>query len=245
MKDTEIGENWAVIIGISHYKDSNLNLNYAHKDAEDLYNILMKSNGGFFKEDNVVKLLNEDASSFNIIRALRRFLQKPARDELVLIYFSCHGAFDPMRPKISYILPYDTDRDDIPTTGVPMREIESSIRENLLSQKIIIIADACHSAAIGGTMTTRNINAAAAYINKYLQDLSNSTDGIVLFTSAEANEVAFEDKRWGNGHGVFTHFLLEGIRGKADGYSGGEKDCVISIGELFEYVRDNVKEKYR
>jgi uncharacterized caspase-like protein len=239
---TTTGENWAIIIGISYYKDSKLNLNYAHKDAEDLYNILMKSNGGFFKEDNVVKLLNEDASYFNIRKALRNFLKKPARDDLVLIYFSCHGGIDHERPLISYILPHDTDPGDISTTGLPMREIGDSIRENLLSQKIIIIADACHSAGIGEAMTTRNINSPAARINKFLQNLAKSTDGVALFTSAEANEVAFEDKKWGNGHGVFTHFLLEGIRGKADGYGGGEKDGVISIGELFEYVRDNVKE---
>jgi uncharacterized caspase-like protein len=235
-------ENWAIIIGISHYKDSNLNLNYAHKDAEELYTLLKKSNGGFFKEDNVVKLLNEDASYLNIRRALRSFLQKPSSEDLVLIYFSCHGAFDPIRPMVSYILPYDTDPDDIPTTGVPMREIEDSIRDNLLSKKIIIMADACHSAAIGGrAMGTKTINS-AGFINKYLQDLAKSTEGVALFTSAEANEVAFEDKRWGNGHGVFTYFLLEGLRGKADGYGGGEKDGVISIGELFEYVRDSVKE---
>jgi uncharacterized protein YjbI with pentapeptide repeats len=239
---TTTGENWAIIIGISYYKDSKLNLNYAHKDAEDLYNILMKSNGGFFKEDNVVKLLNEDASYFNIRKALRNFLKKPARDDLVLIYFSCHGGIDHERPLISYILPHDTDPGDISTTGLPMREIGDSIRENLLSQKIIIIADACHSAGIGEAIATRNINSPAARINKFLQTLANSTNGIALFTSAEANEVAFEDKRWGNGHGVFTHFLLEGIRGKADGYGGGETDGVISIGELFEYVRDNVKE---
>jgi hypothetical protein len=202
----------------------------------------LKANGGFFKQDNVVKLLNEDASYFNIRKALRNFLKKPDKDDLVLIYFSCHGGIDHERPLISYILPYDTDPDDISTTGLPMREIGDSIRENLLSQKIIIIADACHSAGIGEAMTTRNINSPAARINKFLQNLAKSTDGVALFTSAEANEVAFEDKKWGNGHGVFTHFLLEGIRGKADGYGGGEKDGVISIGELFEYVRDNVKE---
>ena len=67
-------------------------------------------------------------------------------------------------------------------------------------------------------------------------------DGTALLTSAEAREVALEGKQWGDGHGVFTHYLIEGIKGEADGFGGGEKDGIISIGELFEYVRHMVKE---
>ena len=62
-----------------------------------------------------------------------------------------------------------------------------------------------------------------AIINKYFEELAKSQEGTALITSAEANEVAFEDKKWGGGHGVFTHYLLEGLRGKADGYGRGEK----------------------
>ena len=123
-----------------------------------------------------------------------------------------------------------------------MREIQDSIRENLNAQKIIIIADTCHSAAIGGDIGRRGSINSTAMINKYFEELAKSEEGTALITSAEANEVAFEDKKWGDGHGVFTHFLLEGLRGKADGYGGGKKDGIISIGELFEYVRYNVKE---
>jgi cytochrome c-type biogenesis protein CcmH/NrfG len=236
------GEHWAIIIGISYYKDSNLNLKYAHRDAEELYNLLIQSNGGPFKEDHIIKLINEDATHSNIIGALRNFLQKPASDDLVLIYFSCHGGYDPNRPRNSYILPYDTKVTSIAGSAVPMREIQDSIRENLLSQKVIIIADTCHSAAIGGDIGRRSSINSTAIINKYFEELAKSEEGTALLTSAEANEVAFEDKKWGGGHGVFTHFLLEGLRGKADGYGGGKKDGIISIGELFEYVRHNVKE---
>jgi tetratricopeptide (TPR) repeat protein len=123
-----------------------------------------------------------------------------------------------------------------------MREILDSIRDNLLSQKVVIIADTCHSAAIGGDIGRRSRINSTAIVNKYFEELAKSEEGTALLTSAEANEVAFEDKKWGGGHGVFTHFLLEGLSGKADGYGGGKKDGIISIGELFEYVRDKVKE---
>ena len=88
---TKIGEKWAIIIGISKYKDSSLNLKYADRDAQDFYDILTQEKEGFFKKDNIVKLINENASRDNIYDVLREFLQKPGTDDLVLIYFACHG----------------------------------------------------------------------------------------------------------------------------------------------------------
>jgi uncharacterized protein YjbI with pentapeptide repeats/uncharacterized caspase-like protein len=240
--DLVIGEHWAIIIGISNYQDFNLNLQFAHRDADDLYNLLIESNGGPFKEDHVKKLINENATFQNIRKALGSFLKRPAKDDLVLIYFSCHGAPDPDRPDNMYILPYDTDPYNLTDTALHMAEIQLSISRYLHSKKIIIIADTCHSAAIGGDIGRRSVKNSSEIINRYFEELAKSKEGTALLTSAEANEVAFEDKRWGNGHGVFTHFLLEGLRGKADGYGGGKRDGIISIGELFEYVRDKVKE---
>lgn len=38
---------------------------------------------------------------------------------------------------------------------------------------------------------------------------------------------------------MFTHFLLQGMQGDADGY-GQQKDGIVTVGELFDYVRENV-----
>ena len=75
-------------------------------------------------------------------------------------------------------------------------------------------------------------------VNRYLENLSKANRGVALLTSAEANEVAFEDERWGGGHGAFTYFLLEGMRGNAD---ISPQDGIVTVGELFEYVRENVQ----
>jgi uncharacterized caspase-like protein len=56
-------------------------------------------------------------------------------------------------------------------------------------------------------------------------------------TSSDVNELSYENKRWGGGHGVFTYALLEGLRGKAD----ANGDSLITAGELFAYVRDRVR----
>ena len=86
-----------------------------------------------------------------------------------------------------------------------MREIDLCIRENLLAERIIILADTCHSAGIANTIGRRSMNDSTNQINRYLKEISQSKNGIALLTSAEANETSFEDKKWGGGHGVFTY----------------------------------------
>ena len=229
-------DRWAIIVGISRYRYQGWNLRYADRDAEELYNLLLTPSGGNFKKEFICKLTNEEATTGNITRALRAFLKKPAREDLVVIYFACHGTPDFDRPSNVYLLTHDTAPDDIAGTALPMREIDLSLKENLHAEKVIVLADTCHSAAIGGGIGRRAVDD-STFVNRYLQEVSRARGGIALLTSAEATEVSFEDARWGGGHGVFTHYLLEGMRGAADRDGNG----IVTVGELFEYVRDNVK----
>ncbi|MEP0924366.1 caspase family protein [Leptolyngbya sp. ST-U4] len=231
-------DRWAIVVGVSKYKHDHLNLKYADRDAEALYELLLTPSGGGFEKDHIVKLVNEEATTANITRALRSFLKKPAKEDIVLIYFACHGAPDIDRPGIVYLLTHDVDPRDISGTALPMREIDLSLKENLLAERVIILADTCHSAAIGGGIGTRDVGDNSAVVNSYLQEVSKTRGGLALLTSAEANEVSFEDAKWGGGHGVFTHYLLEGMRGAAD---CSPKNGVVTVGELFEYVRENVQ----
>ena len=38
-------DRWAIVVGISHYKDESLNLEYADRDAESLYELLLLPSG--------------------------------------------------------------------------------------------------------------------------------------------------------------------------------------------------------
>lgn len=241
LRAVEYVNRWAIIVGISTYKHhdemNRLNLKYAHRDAEALDALIRTPSGGAFETARICKLIDAEATTGNITKALRSFLKKPARDDIVMIYFACHGAPDPDRPQNVYLISYDTDPNDVSGTALPMREIDNALRENLLAERVIIIADTCHSAALGGGIGGRDGNDAAV-VNYYMQQLKEAKPGLALLTSAEANERSLEDQKWGGGHGVFTHYLLEGMRGKAD----TNNDGMVSVGELFDYVRDNVIE---
>jgi uncharacterized caspase-like protein len=227
---------WSLIVGISKYQYQGLNLQYAHRDAEEFYKLLLTPNGGRFEERHICKLVNEQATTGKITQALRSFLQKPARDDLVIVYFACHGSPDPYRPDNLYLLTHDTDPADIAGTALPMREVRQAVTENLNAGKVVILADTCHSGGISGG-GRRNATDDSTLMNRYLQELSRATKGLATFTSAEPRQVAQEGARWGGGHGVFTYYLLEGMRGAAD----RDRNGIITVGELFEYVRDCVK----
>ena len=231
---------WAIIVGISEYEDARLNLTWANRDAQKLYELIQTPAGGGFEPERIELLIDGKATTAAVTRALRTFLKKPAREDVVLLYFACHGTPDIDRPNTTYLLTHDTDPDDVSGTALPMREIDISLRENLLAEKVVIIADTCHSASIGNAGGRRDAGNDAGAINAYLEKVSEARDGVALLTSAESNETAREGTQWGKGHGVFTYFLLRGLRGEADGY-GRPKDGVVSVGELFDYVRDNVK----
>jgi uncharacterized caspase-like protein len=242
VRPVEFRNRWAVVVGISQYKfhtaASPLNLSFAHRDAEELYELLLTPAGGAFEAKRIVKLIDASATAANIRKALFSFLKQPARDDLVLIYFACHGAPDPDRPQNVYLVAHDTDPDDISGTGMRMGDIDDALRENLIAERVVLIADTCHSAAIGGKIGARAVDDAAV-VNHYLQQLSGTKPGLALLTSAEASERSLEGAQWGGGHGLFTHFLLEGMRGKAD---TNPKDGTVTVRELFDYVREQVSE---
>ncbi len=54
-------------------------------------------------------------------------------------------------------------------------------------------------------------------------------DGVVSIKSCSRGKIAHEDKQLG--HGVFMHFLLEGLDGKAAGEDGS-----VTLGRLFDYA---------
>jgi uncharacterized caspase-like protein len=206
---------WALIVGISEYSHKDWSLKYARRDAEELYDFLLSESGGKFQKDHILKLVDSKATTQNIVDALRNFLQQPGKEDLVLIYFACHGAPDWRKPNVLYLLTHDTNPRNIAVTALPMREIDSCIKDYLNAEKVIIIADACHSAPIGTDAGRRNLVNSTEAMNRYFEALSKSKGGLVSLTSALGDETAIEGEQWGGGHGVFTYYLLEGIRVKS------------------------------
>src|SRR5262245_17444134 len=81
-----VADRWAVVVGITEYKHKEWNLKYAHRDAQQLAELLQKPEGGAFAKDHILLLTNGDATTANITSALRTFLKKPAENDVALLY---------------------------------------------------------------------------------------------------------------------------------------------------------------
>ncbi len=241
----KIGQRWALVVGISTYHDSRIPaLRYAEADAKAFHEWLISPSGGRYAPANVKLLLGKEATNVNIKDALFRWLGRAIAEDMVTIYFAGHGTPEsPDKPGNLYLLPYDTDYGKIAATGFRMSEVERALREDIHARKVVVIADACHAGGIGDSfgVTRRGMKVEPGPINQGLQHLAGINDGVAVITSAGNNQLSQESERWGGGHGVFTHFLLKGLRGEAD----YPKDNRVTLGELTTYLSEQVRRETR
>ena len=237
-----LGQRWAVIVGISNYSDSRIpHLRYASADAKSFYDWAISPNGGRYAPANVKLLLNKEATGRSIRDALYTWLKQAIAEDAVTIYFAGHGSPEsPDSPDNLYLLPYDTDFQNIASTGFPMWDIETALKRFIKAKKVVVIADACHSGGVGQSFdVARRANRAINVnpINSGLQNLSQVGDGVCVISASDNKQFSQESKDCGGGHGVFTYFLLRGLTGEAD-YN---KDGNVTLGELIPFLSEQVR----
>jgi uncharacterized caspase-like protein len=237
---------WAVIIGVSKYKDSRIpQLRYAAADAKAFYDWIVSPQGGRYAPSNVKLLLDEEATTQNIRNTLFTWLKQAIKEDVILIYFSGHGAPDSSEgdnaaPKNLFLITHDTQADAIATTGFPMWDVETVLKRFVKAQKVVVIADACHSGGVGSAIMRATRDGAASKPNRIsaaFQDLTKIGNGVCVISASDDNQYSLEGTEWGGGHGVFTYFLLQGLSGGAD----YKQDGHVTLGELIPYLSEQVR----
>jgi hypothetical protein len=233
------GRLFAVVIGVSHYAkggDEQINdLQYADRDAKAVLDFLKSPAGGGVADQDALLLLNGDATTESVRHALFNFLTKPQEQDTVVIYIAGHGAPDPLDPRNIYFLTADSKPDDMGATAFPMFELQDVFERILKAKRVITFADTCHSYGFSGARAGAGSRRANNLVNQYLQRYASKGQRAVI-TASDISESSFEDAKWGEGHGVFTYFLLQGLGGKAD----ANHDGVVTAGELFAYLKQSV-----
>ena len=229
------GRIYAVVVGINDYLNAR-KLKYAVNDATAFKNYL-RSNIKI-PEENIFLLTDKHATKDNIQKLLGTQIKRRAsKEDTVIIFYAGHGAVepDPSNPDgdgfEKYLLPYDADLDDLYTSSISMDEI-TKIFQRIQAERLIFIGDTCYSGAAGGR-TALAYKARANLSEKFLDRISKGK-GRVIISSCSANEVSKEDD--GLQHGVFSYYLLEGLKGKAD----RDSDGIITITEIFGYLSHKV-----
>lgn len=157
---------------------------------------------------------------------------------MVLIYFAGHGAPEvdvagaEMDGLSKYLVPRDGDPESLYTTALPMDEVQR-IFARIPAERVVMLLDTCYSGSAGGRTFVRASTRAGGLNDQFLERLTRSR-GRVVITASGPNEVALELPKLG--HGLFTYYVLEGLRGKADRNGDG----IVTVSELYEYVEEQV-----
>lgn len=235
----------AVVIGINHYQDPAIrDLSYGRADAEAIYAVLTDPMFGRFNPENVQLLLDDEATRRRIWGAIGTQLpRRTSEEDTVYIYFAGHGA-----PVINpgahsrdglekYLVPFDAELDDLRATGISMDDVQKLFGW-IDCRQVIFFIDSCYSGGAGGrTLAQPGFQPRASLTDEFLDDLGG--EGRCVVTACGVNEVSLEIPEFG--HGLFTYYVVEGLKGAAD----TDEDGLVTMRELYDYVYKHVTEKAR
>lgn len=210
---------WAIVVGVASYDHMPV-LRYTDDDAYRFFAFLKSPEGGALPDDQVRIMIDEDATRENILNTVDELFGQAGPNDLVVFYFSGHGLN-------GSFLPSDFDGFNNKLTH---EEIAAKFNKCRAKYKLCL-ADACHS---GGIFAMRND--AEPVINQYYNVLSKSVSGTALIMSSKGEETSLESA--GLRQGVFSHFLIRGLKGEAD----GNKDKFVTVEELYDYVYARVRD---
>ncbi len=236
---------WAVIIGVGGYENSAVpRLRYSVADADAIYQTLLSSG---FKKENILLLTDKTERKptlRNIKWALGTFLARSAhKDDLVMIYFAGHGASEVDQRGIErdglskYLVPVDADPDDLYSTALPMDEMQN-VLARIEAERVTVFLDACYSGAAGGRTFASN-KTRAVNVDEIFLDRLTRAKGRAIVTASRPSELSIELAELG--HGIFTYYLVRGLQGYAD----TNRDGIVSLQELYEYLALEVSRKSR
>ncbi len=226
---TEFEPGYALTIGIGDYQHLST-LTKSPVDAQDLAHLLVQQCG--YPQGHVASLINAQATKAEINAKLEWLARRVTKDDTIVIFFSGHGAqrlggFDPGE----YLCPVEADSYNIRATAISSGEFSTALHA-IPARKIVVFFDACHSGGVGEVKEAEYQMKAGLSPQQY--ERLAVGEGRVIIASCKPDEVSWELKDMRNG--LFTHYLLEGLRGGAAGPEGE-----VSIIDLYQYAAKKVK----
>jgi hypothetical protein len=213
----------ALVVGVNNYQKAGLSdLSYAVEDALALEKVLGDQNF------EVVKVVGDDAKGEKLRSTLSGYydrLKELKKDDVSLLFLAGHGVLrETLAPQNNnaekksfnqpYFCPVDANVHDAKTL-IDINQIIEGIVQSGTENNLLLI-DACR-------------NAVARSAIGFKDSSISIPSKIAIIYAAEYGKSSFESHLIK--HGVFTHFLLEGLQGQAAG-----KDGKITLLSLANYV---------
>lgn len=236
-------EVYVLAAGVADYKTEGLNsLKFPVIDAKSIVPLFTEGeyrDRQLFAASHAPMVLTDRQVTMSSLEQSIRTLEQRLKarpdpqGDLVIFYMAGHGK---EVDREFYLLPSSLktiDSKEIQQQGIAWSKLCGMMKS--LPCRIVWMIDACHAGA-----AAEKQNETVEEQNKGTIREANFPNHFVL-AAARANQEAaeFDDL----GHGVFTHAVLGGLNGAADQAERiGNKDTRVSIQELAQYVRKEVRQ---
>jgi formylglycine-generating enzyme required for sulfatase activity len=241
-EDKPTGKKFALLVGVCEYNHDKLkDLKYTENDVEELARILRDNSAGFEVTLLTTTRGKKDESAQptakNIRVQLKRILAKRTKHDTVLVALSGHGILrtveDPKGKKAdwdeSFFCPSDAKwpRDTkklekLSEALIGMTDLFAQLEDSGVGARLLLV-DCCR----------HELPAAEKSLDTNY--LPKPASGTVALFSCSKGQKSYETEKLGSGHGVFFHFVLDGLRGKAK-----NDDGEVTWDDLVAYVKRRV-----
>lgn len=149
-----IRHRFAMVLGVGEFSQQGVRpLEYAAGDARTFHAFLTDPAAGRFSAGDAQLLVNERATSRNVLAWLDRVEAQAQPDDLVVFYASTHGS-SPDSEGLMAVITHDTVIDrptasQLRKTSVPGARLAQFV-QNVKARRLIIILDTCYSSAAFG-----------------------------------------------------------------------------------------------
>ncbi|HEY9692496.1 MAG TPA: caspase family protein [Oculatellaceae cyanobacterium] len=226
---------WLLLVGVNKYQDDCLpSLRYSSVDCQGLSEALLEATQAFTQKE--IKIYHDFSPELPYLKTVRASLKQISTtaksQDTILFYFSGHGMLEPNTQQ-AYLCLADTQKDNLVNTGLALQEL-LQLLGNCAAHQQLVWLDACHSGGMtlrGITQTTKVeplLNPTPQLV-EVLQQRANKTQGFYALLSCDQGQQSWEFPELG--HGVFTYFLMRGLRGEAADTQGR-----IDVDSLYRYV---------
>ncbi|AFZ01691.1 GTP-binding protein [Calothrix sp. PCC 6303] len=220
---------YALLIGVSEYGEGFENLPGSLRDVEEMQRVLEDSSKGNFQVDTLF-----NPQRLQMEETIEVFFRGRSKDDLLLFYFSGHGA-----------LGNDVSRELHLSTKGTRKEKERLVESSAVaasflhrqmsiskSKRIIVILDCCFSGKF------------AFLLNKGEETVDFEilkAQGRVVLASSSSTQVSYQlpgtDEQQRPHLSIYTHYLIEGMEGAAQ----REKNEWILVQDLHDYTSRKIE----
>lgn len=222
--DRPIRQKWAVVVGTSKFKNERLKTKDSfanNKAARDFHDYLVSPHAGRFPSKHVRLITEHNATKHNIIDTIGKQWLGPLanKDDLVVVFISAN-AF-PTTDGNAYLVSFDTALDNIYGTCLSIGDLVSTLRENVKSDRVVLIVQAPYSGAVD-LKPPKQIKVVGG------PPAQSPSSGYVVLSSAQRDQESSGD--------IFSTNLVKALE---------ENEGLIGIREAFNKAKAQTEEQTR